>query len=179
MGASLFANWQNFYVIIGSASAGLTGLTFVSVTLIAGMRGTRTSEGIAAFGSPTLLHFCAALFISAMSAIPWGQPWNVAVILGSASLASLINLGIVTYRLHNQQGYQPVLEDWIWHMYLPIFSYLLLLGSAIFLLFTNAALYGIAAVALMLLFIGIHNAWDTVVYIAIDYSNALQDSKPE
>ena len=28
--------WQNFYVIIGSAAAALTGLTFVVITLIAG-----------------------------------------------------------------------------------------------------------------------------------------------
>jgi hypothetical protein len=32
-----------------------------------------------------------------------------------------------------------------------------------------ASLFGVAAVALLLLlFIGIHNAWDTVTYIALD-----------
>jgi len=30
--------WQNFYVIIGSAAATLTGLMFVAITLIARMR---------------------------------------------------------------------------------------------------------------------------------------------
>lgn len=35
-------------------------------------------------------------------------------------------------------------------------------------LHVTAALFSIAAMTLLLLFIGIHNAWDTVTYIAID-----------
>src|SRR2546428_14082642 len=35
---SPLATWQNFYVIIGSAAATLTGLMFVVITLIAGRR---------------------------------------------------------------------------------------------------------------------------------------------
>jgi hypothetical protein len=32
----------------------------------------------------------------------------------------------------------------------------------------SSALFGIAAAAILLLFVGIHNAWDTVTYIAMD-----------
>ena len=31
------SNWQNFYMIIGTAAATLTGLMFVATTLIAGV----------------------------------------------------------------------------------------------------------------------------------------------
>src|SRR6185437_10783286 len=55
------AAWQNFYVIIGSAAATLTGLTFVMVTLVAGTGAPRTNESVAAFGTPTVVHFGFAL----------------------------------------------------------------------------------------------------------------------
>ena len=38
---SPLAPWQNFYVIIGSAAAALTGLMFVVITLIMGTRARR------------------------------------------------------------------------------------------------------------------------------------------
>lgn len=47
-------NWQNFYMIIGSAAATLTGLMFVATTLIAGLeRHVSTLDaGISAFNTP-------------------------------------------------------------------------------------------------------------------------------
>jgi hypothetical protein len=44
-GVSFLTTWQNFYVIIGSAAATLTGLVFVVITLLAGVRGRRSSGG--------------------------------------------------------------------------------------------------------------------------------------
>jgi hypothetical protein len=34
----------------------------------------------------------------------------------------------------------------------------------------TSALFAIAAIALLLLFLGIHNAWDSVTYIAVVHS---------
>ena len=34
--------------------------------------------------------------------------------------------------------------------------------------FTTPALFAVAAMSLLLVFIGIHNAWDTVVYLTVD-----------
>ena len=47
---SPLAAWQNFYVIIGTSAASLTGLMFVVITLIAGARVRGSSGGLAAFG---------------------------------------------------------------------------------------------------------------------------------
>src|SRR5258708_1473730 len=60
---SPLATWQNFYVIIGSAAATLTGLMFVVVTLMAGVRVRVSSpnESFAAFNTPNVMHFGAAL----------------------------------------------------------------------------------------------------------------------
>src|SRR6185436_2554990 len=66
-----FAAWESFYVIVGSSAAALTGLQFVVIALIAESRNRATSSDIAAFGSPTVVHFCVALFVSATLSAPW------------------------------------------------------------------------------------------------------------
>jgi hypothetical protein len=44
---------------------------------------------------------------------------------------------------------------------------------------TASALFGVAASATFLLFIGIHNAWDAVTYIAMDHKRELAgDASP-
>jgi hypothetical protein len=63
--------------------------------------------------------------------------------------------------------YTPVLEDWIWHSLLPLIAYGTILTAATLLPGDPAAcLFAIAASALLLLFDGIHNAWDAVTYVA-------------
>jgi hypothetical protein len=65
--------------------------------------------------------------------------------------------------------YRPVMEDWIWHVVLPFAAYGLQLGGSALLLalvsWRTYALFLIAGAALLLLFAGIHNAWDTVTYV--------------
>src|SRR5437762_4327534 len=76
---SLLTTWQNFYVIIGSSAAALTGLMFVVITLIAG---AQVRGSIAAFGTPTVVHFCAALLVAAILSAPWPALWNAGLLLG-------------------------------------------------------------------------------------------------
>jgi uncharacterized membrane protein YhdT len=85
---------------------------------------------------------------------------------------------IVLRRLLRQTQYQPVLEDWLWHAAFPLVSYTALVVAA-FLLPGNPgpALFVIAAVTVLLLFIGIHNAWDNVTYIAIELSQPQNKSQ--
>lgn len=69
--APLLAAWQNFYVIIGSAAGALTGLQFVVLTLI-GEAAAGRKDSISAFGSPNVVHFCAAL-LWPQSSLPPGR----------------------------------------------------------------------------------------------------------
>src|SRR5256884_2881638 len=64
-----FSAWENFYVIIGSSAAALTGLQFVVVVLGAEARSLGPEVG--AFGTPTVVHFCAVLLMSAILSVPW------------------------------------------------------------------------------------------------------------
>lgn len=170
---SLLTSWENFYVIIGSAAAALTGLMFVVITLIAGTRTSRSSGSLGAFGTPTVVHFCIALLVAALLSTPWQALWNVSLLLGLTGLGGVIYVIIVVRRARRQTDYQPVLEDWVWHMVLPLVSYTAL-GVAAVLLQSNPvpALFVTGAVTVLLLFIGIHNAWDTVIYIAFEHSQA-------
>ena len=60
-------------------------------------------------------------------------------------------------------------EDWLWHTILPLLAYTGAMVAALFLPRSpEPALFVIGAAALLLLFIGIHNSWDTVTYIAVE-----------
>ncbi|HZS29133.1 MAG TPA: hypothetical protein VFB76_18040 [Candidatus Angelobacter sp.] len=67
---SPLAAWENFYVIVGSSAGALTGLQFVVIALIAEGRTPGSMREIRAFGSPTIVHFCASLLISAILSSP-------------------------------------------------------------------------------------------------------------
>jgi hypothetical protein len=165
---ALLSTWQGFYQIIGEAAATLTGLLFVVVTLIERLQTLKTNEGVSAFSTPNIVHFCAALFVAAAVNAPWPVLWNVSIPLGLCGLGGVVYVAIVGWRVHRQTSYQPVLEDWLWHAAFPLASYAALVFAAILLPFNaTPALFIIGAAALLLLFIGIHNAWDTLTYIAL------------
>jgi hypothetical protein len=177
---SPLATWQTFYTIIGSAAATLTGLMFVVVTLIAGVRVrvSSPSEAFATFNTPNVVHFGAALLVAAILSAPWQALWNAGLLLGLCGLGGVTYVVIVVRRVRRQTDYQPVLEDWLWHTVLPLVSYTALLVAAIVLPGHAApALFVIAAGTVLLLFIGIHNAWDNVIYIAVDLSRPQNKSQ--
>ncbi len=181
-GVSFLSTWQNFYVIIGSAAATLTGLMFVVATLIAGVRVrvrvSTSSEAFATFNTPNVLHFCAALLVAAILSAPWQALWNAGLLLGLSGLGGMIYVVIVLRRARRQRDYQPVLEDWLWHTVFPLVSYTALLVAAMLLPGHPApALFVIAAGTVLLLFIGIHNAWDNVTYIALELSRPQNKSQ--
>ena len=162
---SPFAAWENFYVIVGSSAAALTGLQFVVVVLGAEARSIGPEVG--AFGTPTVVHFCAALLISAILSVPWRAVSNAGLALEAVGVAGIVYMAVVIRRALRPLRYVPVLEDWLWHCAFPLVAYVTLLVAA-FVLQRDPprTLLVIGATALFLLFIGIHNAWDAVTYIA-------------
>jgi len=64
-----------------------------------------------------------------------------------------------------QTAYQPVFEDWLFHILLPCAAYAILALSAFAAsAYPSETLFGLGGAVLLLLFIGIHNAWDAVTY---------------
>jgi len=167
------ATWQTFYILIGTAAATLTGLMFVVVTLLAGVRVRvpLSGEAFATFNTPNVVHFSLALLIAAVLSAPWQALWMVGTLLGLCGLGGATYAVIVVRRVRRQSDYRPVLEDWLFHTVLPLVSYSALVIGGILLPGQPAqALYIIAAATVLLLFVGIHNAWDNVTFIAIELS---------
>jgi hypothetical protein len=160
------AGWENFYVIVGSSAGALIGLQFVVIALIADMP---IAQGQAqagdAFATPTIVHFGVVLLLSAVLSAPWHGIATAAVLLGLLGLSGIVYEIIVARRMRVQIVYTPEFEDWLFHVLLPFAAYATLAVSAYASRsHVGAALFGVGAAALLLLFIGIHNAWDAVTY---------------
>ena len=169
---SPFTAWENFYVIVGSSAAALTGLQFVVIVLGAEARSTRAPETVGAFGTPTVVHFCAVLLIAAILSVPWRGVSSAGLALSASGVAGIVYMLIVVRRTRGQKGYAPVLEDWLWHCAFPLIAYVALLAAALVLRRDpQRSLLVIGVSALLLLFIGIHNAWDAVTYIAAQHAH--------
>lgn len=164
---SEFAEWDSFYLIIGGAAGALIGLQFVVLTLIAERPQRPQAEAGQAFSTPTVLHFCVVLLIAAMLRAPWHRVAPPASCWGVVGLMGIVYAGIVVRRMRSQNTYDPEPVDWLTYVILPIVAYVVLVVSAARALEETArglALFGVAAASLLLLFIGIYNAWDTVTY---------------
>jgi hypothetical protein len=175
--------WSTFYQIIGSAAAALTGLQFVVIALVvqSGRRAPNRDSAamqIAAFGSPTVGHLCSALFISAALTAPWRSLLGASVpIIGCGLVGTAYEIAVAR-RARRQDGYKPVFEDWLFHVALPSVAYVTLLVAACVLpRLATAALFAVGGATLLLVYIAIHNAWDTVVYIAVNQMQPPEEEK--
>jgi hypothetical protein len=166
---SPFAAWETFYVIVGSSGAALTGLQFVVIALVAETKRQSTTREIDAFATPTIVHFGSVLLLSAILSAPWHGLATAALVLGIAGAVGVSYAALVVRRMFRPIGYQPVAEDWVFHAALPVVAYGAIVYGAVTLnRDPRQALFVIAAMSLLLLFIGMHNAWDTVTYIAVE-----------
>ena len=157
--------WNSFYVIVGSSAGALIGLQFVVLTLIAERTRLRVPEASDAFATPSVVHFAVVLLVSAVLSAPWREVHGVSVFTGLVGVAGIIYTLIVARRMRTQKVYRPVFEDWLFHALLPLIAYLLLATSAYLGAYnTRRALFFIGTGTLLFLFVGIHNAWDSVTY---------------
>ncbi|HJQ35098.1 MAG TPA: hypothetical protein VJ866_23305 [Pyrinomonadaceae bacterium] len=165
---SPLGGWANFYVITGSSAGALIGLQFVVLTLIANRPVERgAAQASNAFTTPSVVHFGAVLLLSALMCAPWEGLGAVSVLWGLAGLVGMVYVAVTARRMRAQTAYRPVFEDWLFHVLLPLAAYAVLAGAAFAAGSNNAraALFTVGAVALLLLYVGIHNAWDTVTHL--------------
>ncbi len=119
----IFQAWEAYYGIVGSSAGALAGLQFVVLTLLTEAGLTRDSgETPSAFGSPNVVHFCTALLVSAVLSAPWHHVGPPAVAVALTGLGGCLYTIAVMRRALRQQGYEPVLEDWMGHGVLPFLA---------------------------------------------------------
>lgn len=168
MDASPLAGWEDFYVIVGSSAGGLTGLTFVVIALVRDAGKIRPT-GVRAFVTPTILHFCAVLALASFLSMPHQRLFSLSAGLTLGGLGGAIYGLLTAANLRRASPeYLPVREDWVWNVILPtlVYACLFFLGLLIWHR-PQQTLFGVASVSLLLLFIGIHNAWDIAIWMTL------------
>ena len=177
----MLSGWENFYVIVGSAAGALIGLQFVVMTLIANMPLSRVdAQAGDSFTTPTVVHFGVVLLLAAVGTAPWHEIAGVAILWGLLGLGGAVYVALVARLLRSQSTYRAVFEDCLFHVMLPLMAYTLLAASACAACsHPRPVLFLVGAAALLLLFIGIHNAWDLIRYHVFEKRGKDGDDKPQ
>jgi hypothetical protein len=97
--AELFHTWHDFYILVGTASATLTGLMFVAASIGSSVFSEQNRNALQAFFSPTVVNFAAVLFICIAVMIP-SQTWlSLGLLLAGGGVAGLIYAGRVWFHM--------------------------------------------------------------------------------
>jgi hypothetical protein len=143
----------------------LIGLQFVLLTLLASRPLQQMGDASAAFGTPTVVHFSVVLLLSAIGSAPWSDITGLVILWSLISVVGMFYIFRITKSMISQTAYHPVIEDWVFHSFLPFISYALMAIAACTGYFAKPCAPFIGAAAmLILLFTGVHNSWDAVTY---------------
>ena len=161
-------DWQGFYTLLGGAAATLTGLMFVAASLGANLINEEADPKVRTFVTPTVIYFSVVLLLSALVNVPTqtqaalsAQLAAVGLIVAGYSLSHLPRLR--EFQRDRRLGWQT----WLWNLALPLFSALWLMSAALGLTRSVSGGLNAAAVGTMLLvLVGLHNAWDVTLYLA-------------
>jgi hypothetical protein len=161
-------NWHDFYLLVGTAAATLVGLMFVACSIGAAVFNEENRAALAAFITPTVVHFAAVLFASLAVMIPTHTWHSLGVLLAVGGLAGAIYCGRIMVQMIIRHSFNIDLTDRLFYALIPLLGYLLALVAAV-LLFEQSELGAdlIAAAMLVLLFAGVRNAWDMMVWIVL------------
>lgn len=175
----MLGGWDNFYVIVGGAAAGLTGLTFVVIALAADAHMARLS-GLRVFVSPTVIHFASVLWVSALVSVPGHTALSLGLCMLVSGAIGVVYGARTLWRMWRFEDYDAVAEDWTFNGILPLLAYLAIAVAGILIwahAAVTAAVYIIGAATMALLFVGIHNAWDLAVWIIAERPGAQREAE--
>ena len=166
--AQLLHEWHDFYILLGTASATLVGLMFVAVSIGTSVFNEEHRAPMKAFITPTVMHFAAVLFACVVVTIPTHSWWTLGGLIATGGLAGTIYCGTILVDLIIRHRFNVDLIDRLFYALLPLLGYLLALISAVLLITRSPASANLIAAALLtLLFAGVRNAWDMMVWIVI------------
>jgi len=140
---------------------------FVVATLMAGLESARVSHGARVFFTPIIFHFAVVLIVSAMAVVP-GMPTTAAgVIAGMLAVIGFAYAIMTIFRMFGPGSTNPLhWTDKYFYGVVPAIVYLGLAGAAGAVWFMpGSAAYAIGATMLILLLIGIRDAWDMAIFL--------------
>jgi hypothetical protein len=166
--AELLHDWHDFYILVGTASATLVGLMFVAASIGATVFSEESRAAMAAFITPTVVHFASVLFTCFVVVIPVHDWRSLGGIIGAGGLAGAGYSGRILIHLIIRHRFNVDLVDRMFYALIPLAGYLIAVTSAVLLLMRSALGADlIAAALLVLLFAGLRNAWDMMVWIVL------------
>jgi hypothetical protein len=170
--AGLLHQWHDFYVLLGAASATLVGLMFVAVSIGTNLFNEDQSAAMAAFITPTVVHFAAVLFACLIATVPTHTWASLGALIGAGALATSVWSGWLVMQIAVRRRFKVDLSDRLFYALLPLAGYVLAFAAAGMLWAHHpASAELLAAAVLMLLFAAIRNAWDMMVWIVIKTPN--------
>lgn len=161
--------WHDFYMLIGTASATLIGLTFVAASVGTGVFTRERQVGLCTFLSPTLVAFSVVLAASLIGVLPVSGQGVPALLLVSIGLLGAAYSWRVWRRMIQGGIAASIdLEDRVWYTVVPAAAYLLLAtAGAALAIEAEAACALLAFGVCLLLLAGIRNAWDMTTWIVM------------
>lgn len=132
------AGWDNFYIMVGSSAAALTGLTFVVIALAADAQRI-SAGGLRAFITPTIVHFGTVLALAAFLIVPRQNAVSLGLGFRILGVAGLGRLDLARHAADRRLCGYP----------------------------GDGVSGGACTAATALLFVGIHNAWDVATSISL------------
>jgi hypothetical protein len=158
--------WHEFYLLIGSAAAALTGLMFVVVSIGPKVVAARDAASVRTFLTPMVVHFTSVVVISALMMMPSIHAGVLAALLALGSvgvLGYIFAIGVQRRWRENNLDWQ----DWLGYVALPVLAYFVLIGAASEILqHHRPGLWAVAAGTVLLLVVSIRNAWDLILFMA-------------
>jgi len=157
--------WQNFYTLLGEASATLTGLMFIAASLGTSLIDDKAGPKVQTFITPTVTYFSLVLLLSALMNVPSQTPLSLTLELGAVGL---FGTGYSASHFHRLRSFDLDPGDtgqiWLWNLALPLFASLWLLGAALKMRHSFTEGLDAAAIGIVLLvLIGLHNAWSVTL----------------
>jgi len=166
--AELLHDWHDFYILIGTASATLVGLMFVAASIGTSFFNEDHRSAMEAFITPTVVHFAGILFMCLLVTIPTHSWRSLGGLLGLGGLAGSVYCGRILVAIIIRHRFKVDVIDRLFYSLVPLLGYLLVIVAAVLLLMQSAASANVIAAALLtLLFAGIRNAWDMMVWMVI------------
>jgi hypothetical protein len=164
----MFEDWQDFYLLIGSAGAALIGLVFVVVTLTSRMQRSSALRGAALYMTPLVFSLGVVTVLSGVAMAPKLSAHTVGTLVAAVALWGLGHSVFVGYGIKAHKGpVEPHWQDFWAYGFCPGVVYLALLGVGVaFWRDPGTAAYAMAATLMVLLMLTIRNAWDLVTWIA-------------
>jgi ABC-type polysaccharide/polyol phosphate export permease len=162
----MFFGWTPFYQVTGEAAAALVGLLFIVATLSSRQQQDGVHIGVRLFTTPTVFHLSLVLTVSALALAPPSPMFRPAAGMFVVALVSCLYAAPVAIRIARLPNPAHWSDFWFYGA-APCAVYLALAGA------TGAtwagaphAAHWVGLVVLILLALGIRNAWDLITWLA-------------